>query len=501
MAKTILKTSDKSNFILNMTEEQYAKLASFGLIAACFTTCLLTIIPEVSDTTTYTAATVGLAVSGVICMILALIALIKKYVSGSIILPAILFAAIVGWSTVSLYNSYDYNVGFYGFPQRGEGLLATIFYFCFFITAASIKRTKGLRTFLYAIISIGFLNAVVAVIQIFTKKLLYISYRDISVFIMAVTPDGLSQSPIFLAMLLTLSLTAALTVAASDENKKWRIFSAVSACLFAFVMVFTRTLMGVCGTSLGILAGFAAVFITKAPKLRLLQPAAALAAAAIGITIAGTTMSGQQDGYHLYDGQILWNDDAYQRVSASGSYNPDAVDIDDTYDVYTYLSEKTKRIIEKNKLYGTGPEQLVYPQIYTYSMLNENAAINDLTIVNKGTFDKTYNEYLYTAATRGIPTLILTVMLLALAVISGFRKLRRSRSEVSTAFFLMTVCGILIFFIGASNITYSPIFWACTGACFAKLAADKNTANNSEGAEKAEKSAPAKKNDTTEAKQ
>lgn len=498
MAKTIFKSSDKSNFILNMTEDQYSKLASFGLIGACFITCLLTIIPEVSDTTTYTAATVGLAISGVICMILALIAMIKKYVSGSIILPAAVFAAIIGWSTVSLYNSYDYNVGFYGFPQRGEGLLATIFYFCFFITAASIRRTKGLKTFLYAIISVGFLNAVIAIIQIFTKKLLYISYRDISLLEMTVTPDGLSQSPIFLAMLLTLSLTAALTVAASDENKKWRIFSVISACLFTFVMVFTRTLMGICGASLGILAGIAAVFITKAPKIRLLQPAAAIAAAVIGITIAGTAMSGKRDGYHLCDGQILWSDDAYQRISASGNYNPDAVDIEDTYDVYSYLSEKTKRIIEKNKAYGTGPEQLVYPQIYTYSMLNQNAAITDLTIVNKGTFDKTYNEYLYTAATRGIPTLVFTVILLALAVISGYRKLRRSRSEISTAFFLMTVCGILIFFIGASNITYSPIFWACTGACFAKLAADNTSAKNSVTEEIAEKTAPAQKNDESE---
>ena len=159
-------------------------------------------------------------------------------------------------------------------------------------------------------------------------------------------------------------------------------------------------------------------------------------------------------------------------------------------------------IISGAPVTGTGPEQLVFPQLYTNKDANgvELTELEDIIMNNTGTFDKVYNEYLYTAATRGIPTLIFTVMLLALAVISGFRKLRRSRSEVSTAFFLMTVCGILIFFIGASNITYSPIFWACTGACFAKLAADKNTANNSEGAEKAEKSAPAKKNDTAEAK-
>ena len=128
-------------------------------------------------------------------------------------------------------------------------------------------------------------------------------------------------------------------------------------------------------------------------------------------------------------------------------------------------------------------------------MLNSNAAINDLTIVNKGTFDKTYNEYLYTAATRGIPTLVFTVILLALAVIAGFKKLRKNQSEINTAFFFMTVCGILIFFIGASNITYSPIFWACTGACFARIAAEKTNSKKASDKEDT-KNSPAPEENT-----
>ena len=56
MAKTLLNSSEKSNFILNMTEETYSKLASIGLFAACFAVPLFTILPEVDSAHTYSAA-------------------------------------------------------------------------------------------------------------------------------------------------------------------------------------------------------------------------------------------------------------------------------------------------------------------------------------------------------------------------------------------------------------------------------------------------------------
>ena len=143
-----------------MTEEQYAKLASYGLLAACFTTSAAAAIPEFTDSVTYTVAATGLAVSGVLCLILAMISLVKKYVGGRLILPVAAFALMVGWGAISLAKSYDTNVGFYGFPQRGEGLLALIFYFSFFVTAVTIRRDKGFSTLLGGIIGVGLLNAV-----------------------------------------------------------------------------------------------------------------------------------------------------------------------------------------------------------------------------------------------------------------------------------------------------------------------------------------------------
>lgn len=478
MAKTLFKSSEKSNFILNMTEDQYAKLATAGLLTAFFAVPIANIIPEIQKTVTYTASAVGLAVSGVFCMILAMIALIKKYVRGSLILPAVLFAGILGWGTVSLYNGYDTTVGFYGFPQRGEGLLAIIFYFCFFITAASIRRRKAVNTLLIALSGLGALNSIVALIQIVTKKFIYYSYSDIAVSVQAVAPDGMSQSPIFLAMVLCLSLAASLSLSASHESKAIRIAASISAALCGFVMIFTRTLAGWCGLALGIIAGVTAVFIAKKPKIRLLSVLAVIASAGISFALCATVCSGNTNDYRLYDGYILWEDDAFQRVCASGLYNPKSVDIEDTYDVYTYMNDKTIRIIKNNKLYGTGPEQLVYPQLYTYGYRSKNASISDIASVNSGTFDKVYNEYLYTAATRGVPSLILLAGLLLLAVNIAFRKLRKDASTENSALFLILICGILIFFITCSNITYAPVFWTAAGLACAQYSDETASKKN-----------------------
>ena len=512
MAKTLLGSSDKSNFIVNMTEDQYAKFAVFGLTAACFMTSLAAVIPEVSDGNTYSVCATGLSVSGVLCLVLALIAIIKKFVSGAVILPAAAFAAMLGWGTFSLAGSYDTNVGFYGFPQRGEGLLALIFYFGIFVTAASLRRKRAVNALFAAIIGAGMLNAVFALIQIFTGKLLFYAYTDISVNVITLAPSGLSQSPVFLAMVLTLSLTSAIIVGTTGGSEKHRAVATLCALVLAFTIVFTRTFAGVAGTVLACIAGAASVFIAKKPKERLTVMLAVLVAAGIGITVASTLKSGNKKGYYLHDGYILWSDDAWQRVSACGNYNSVEenakhidLDIEDTFDVYTYLNREAIDIIKRYPLDGTGPEQLVYPQIYTYGGLAENAPITDIAPKNPGTFDKVYNEYLYTAATRGIPSLIFLLTVLVSTVVIGIRKLRKDASGANTGAFLLAVCGMLVFMIGCSNITFSPIFWACAGAACAALpeketaAAPKKKAAAVSSAKKKEKSG--KNTETSEKKE
>lgn len=485
MAKTLFNSSEKSNFILNMTEEQYAKLASFGMLAACFTVPLFTIPAECLSTVTYSFASGGLAVSGVACLILAMIAIIKKYINRRVVLPLCAFGAMLLWSVVSMINGYDINVSLYGFPQRGEGILAILFYFCFFVTAASVKRERALNTLINGIIGAGLLNSAWAILQFCTDKVFAYKFMTSSRLKevlqqssestdKSVAASGLSQSPIFLAMLLTLSLTAALIGFIMSNSKKRSIFCIVSACIFSFTMILTYTLVGVCGIIFAIIAAAASVFIAKAPKKKLASLAAAAASAILAVILAATGVIGNETSYSLNDGYLLWTADSFQRISASGNYDPDILNIENTKDVYSHLNRETIEIIKKYPLTGTGPEQLVYPQLK-----KEDAGqtrFDDLIFDNPNTFDKVYNEYLYTAATRGIPSLLALLAVILPVLFIGLKHMKQQRDEISICMFFLTLGGALIFLIGCSNIAFSPVFWAAAGGSCAAIekAASKN---------------------------
>lgn len=460
MSKQLFNTTEKSNFILNMTEEKYSQLASFGLSAACFTTALFAVIPEFVDKLSYSIVSGGLAVSGVICMILALIAIMKKYVKR--IFPVCAFGAMILWGVISLINSYSVSVSFYGFSGRGEGILAIIFYFGFFITAISVKREKAVNIIINSVIASGLFHSVFALIQVFTGKLSH--YRFVFLKIKTCSASGLAQSPIFLAMVLSLSLTASLIMSITTKSKKKRIFYIISSCIFSFVMMFTYSLVGIVGIILGIISAVAVVFISNSPKIRIISILSAIVPAVISVIIVNAGLIGDISSYKLYDGYTLWWADSYMRISASGDYDKDKVNISDISDVYKYLNNETVDIIRKYPLTGTGPEQLVYPQLYTYGNLNpELNDINEIVSVNYGTFDKVYNEYLYTAATRGIPSLIALLFIFGSVLVSGFRKIKKSPTDTTVCTFMMFVCGIIIFFISCGNITFSPVFWSIAG--------------------------------------
>ena len=473
MAKNIMNTSDRSNFILNMTEEQYSKAAAFGIIISCLAVSLFTLQPEITSSNTYSISAVGLAIPGVICMILALISIIRKFIEKKAIFASCAFGAMAGWGVVSMLDSYDINVGFYGYPQRGEGLLAIIFYCCIFITAASIKREKALKAVVNGIILAGLVNSLFAMIQIFTGKFCY--FRNLSALFLSFAASGLSQSPLFLAMVLTLALIAALVTFMLDTSRKRRIFCLVSSCTFTFTIIYTFSLISLVGIGLAIIFAIVAAAMKRSPKKPLILLLLPVAAGALAVVLCFSGLGSKQKEYNLYDGRILWNQDAYRRVSASGDYDNRAVDIKSTTDVYGYLNRKTVDIIKDFPLTGTGPEQLVYPQIYkiTDTAGNKLDSMAEVVKENPGTFDKVYNEYLYTAATRGIPSLIALLCVMISVIYIGFRNMKKSASHETSCLFFITLGGALIFLIGCSNITFAPIFWAAAGASLVRTGSSK----------------------------
>ena len=105
MAKQLFNSSEKSNFILNMTEEKYSKLASWGLIVTIILSSISTAIPVISGIKIYNISSAGLTVGGIICMVLALIGAMKKYVSKRIAIPAAAMGFSLVWGVISMINS------------------------------------------------------------------------------------------------------------------------------------------------------------------------------------------------------------------------------------------------------------------------------------------------------------------------------------------------------------------------------------------------------------
>ena len=484
MPKTIFNSSEKSNFILNMTEEQFSKLASRGLAIAMLMTPLFTLVPEITDKATYAFSAGGLVAGGVIAMIIAIIALMKKYIGKRLIIPMGAMLIMELWGVFSLIRGVDLGISFYGFPERGEGLLALIFYFCFFVSASALKRESAMKTVIDGVVGVGLLNSIVGLIQVFSGQLSH--YKNVYIDIQANAASGLSMSPLFLAMVLTLSLSAALISFIASENKKRSIGMLVCAALFSFVMMYTYSFIGFCGLGFALIAAVAAVFVLKAPKKKLISIPVSIAAAAGAVALVFAGAIGGIDSYRLYDGRILWWADGYMRASASGNFDSRVIDIDDTYDVYSYMNSRAMDVIENNSLTGTGPDQLAFALIrVTEEDAGKYSDISDLISNQLGVFDKVYNEYLYAAATRGIASAVFFALTVLSAVILGLKAFRRRLTAESFTVFILALGGVLIFLVGCSSIPFAPVFWVAAGAACADIKTEKQ--------KKAEKKA-AKKN-------
>ena len=377
--------------------------------------------------------------------------------------PVYAFGAMIVWAVVSLINSYDKVISLYGYEGRGEGLFAIVFYAGFFITASAVKNKKPFKSVIYGIVGTGLLNSVIGIIQVFTGKIS--NYKSVALDLKIYAASGFSQSPLFLAMFLTLAIIAALMGFMNENSKGKKIFFIVCSCIFSFVMIFTYSLIGICGLVLSIVFAVVSAVVTKVPKINILSVLSVIVPAVTAVVIVNTVGIGDVTSYRLYDGRILWWADSYMRISASGEPDSRSVDIDDTYDVYYTLNTKTIDIIERYGLTGTGPDQLAFPQIYNVPEYAESLGyeISDIIAQNRGIFDRVYNEYLYTASTRGIPSLIVLVIILISEIVSGFGKVKKEHSWEYLCMFLMTLAGILIFLIGCSNTAFSPVFWSVAG--------------------------------------
>ena len=472
MPKTIFNTTEKSNFILNLKTEEYHRfnlriLLSFFVLMPVFSLPL-----EFSKV--YSVPGMALAITGVFAMVFVFIGFMKLATPKRLWLPAGILGAMVIWGIVSMINSYYYtfpSTALFGADGRSEGLLSLVFYGCFFLLGAQLGSNR--HKLMNGMLLMGLAECVWALLQSIGIPSYYENLEPLLLF-RVFLPSGLTGSPIFLATLLVMLEFPALLGAVFAEEKKERILCLISAVVFALFSVRTQCLIGICGMALAIVSAMVCALIRKGGKAALLKSAAAVLAFAAGLgwcllapqlygtyTRANGTDEPVSSGLALYDGAIMWEDSSY-RLAASGYYiahdtnNPNGhFDINDIGESYGYLWDNTVDIIREFPLVGTGPDCLVYPQMYQNMQIGSNPNV----------FDRAYNYYLHIAATMGIPMLVLFVVLMGITLLRGFRVAGKGSDWLTVGMLGGVVLYLLVMCIGSSCVTVAPLFWMLAGCC------------------------------------
>ncbi|MDE6764066.1 MAG: O-antigen ligase family protein [Oscillospiraceae bacterium] len=470
MPKTIFGTTEKSNFILNMKKSTVRKWVA-GLLCACVIVPLLggifiTAVPG-------TSALLGafLYATGFSCILFYIVLLLRKDIRVKdypcfYLIFALAALAFASYYRVVLNSGGDQemiNTALLGENGRYEGFLALIAYFGIFLLAAAVMRRSSVKVIFDILVGAGIVQGVVAVLQHipwdfpsdFRKLPALILLKDVHL------SSGLSDNPIFYGSFLTLVTAVAAAGAMYEKNiVRARVYG-VSAVFFFLTGLFTSSvvpLIGI-GTAYVVLAvieftagkggtSFEGGVLTSSRK----RFAALLigTAAVLGLVLA-------LQGVWLRDKAIAYTDCFYRLYITGG---PSPVNYDSLWKIG---AERSFMMIKAHPILGVGPDLMAKYQI----------GIEDLIV---DSIDRSYNEYLYIAATRGIPALAVYLALLAASFVRLFKDVREFASDREIWFRPALLAAVTAYsvqaFFSASAVTVAPFFWLLLGISWSKFTED-----------------------------
>lgn len=459
--KTIFGTTEKSNFILNMTNEQFNRLAAFFFAAGFVLIMAGSVIAEILSHKTITEAnydwkiipSAALGTAGILSVSIFIIALIKQTLDKKQITAAVIALVL----TVCMYISYinaistipDYSA-FLGFRNgRYEGLIVHLSYLFVFLGSMTINSKKTVN-------SIFRVFSVIMIIECIWSALQFIpsfpsTYYQIPYLLKnPVLPSGTSGSPVFLAMLLATGLVIAVFGAKYEKNSSYSVFYKAAVLPVSFFLVKTQTLAGYISSAVILAAAVADHFTAKKKEksgnLSLTLMITGFAAAYAFIAIRG---------FALFDGEVIWQDGC-KRLSAFGQYSSSAensFDIHNIREVYPFLWNKAAEIIKQFPLTGIGPDAFVFSQ--------RSGIFNDVAL----SVDRPYNEFLFYAATLGIPSAVSLAVLMICSAVNGIKSSLKEKEWIFRASAVTAILFIILSLITNSTATVSPFIWFVFGIC------------------------------------
>lgn len=492
MPKTIFNTTEKSNFILNLDLDRYrafcVKLLFALSVAVAASAMVFQLTYSVnSDLSvglgeggftsvfsmlliTLRSISVVFSVVGVGAMIATVVGLMRNQFGKSTALPYLLVLGGLLWGTVSLINSFDNNMSFFGLNGRDEGLLALLIYGCVFYLGSMLRRKENLSRLLSLLMGLGIVQCFWGLLQSLPLPVFPNEYRmvDPLLYQNLYLPSGFTDSPITFAMLLGMLLAVAVPCAMFSDSSKQRALALICIGGSGLLVLKTQTIAGVIAAGVAVLLAVILWCMKRkqAAGKHWLAPVVLAGALAVsfGWSWISPSLNGAYktyndesltNGYAFYDGGIVW-DDSFYRLATSGpytSYVEHDFDIYDTPSVLSYCFEEGRRVIRKYPLVGTGPDNFTYAQLRSSMEIFQNA----------NSIDRPYNDYLFIAATRGIPGLLLYAALLAVALWMGVRHYRKTKAWMYLAALGGVIAFALTAFVGVSVLTVTPMLWMLLG--------------------------------------
>lgn len=486
MPKTIFGTTEKSNFILNM---KYATVRKWVTALLCGAV----LIPALGGAFMTFAEKAGwffgvfLYAAGFSCILFYIVLLMRKDIRfrQQKAFPAAVMAVILAVLAFASYYSVvlsgadkdRIDIAMLGEVGRYEGLLSIFAYLGIFLLAASALRYSTVKTVLDVLVGVGVVQAAAAVMQHipcgFPSK-----FRDLPAFVLLEDvhlSSGFADNPIFYGSFVTVVLGAAVIGALYEKNViRARIYGCCAALLF-LTGLFTSSVVPLIGSGCVIVIAsiieLAAVKggvkfdegILRASRKRFLVLIASFAAifgivfAAQGINLMDTTIN---DVDFIRDKTIAYSD-AYNKLFIIGSPSP--------LNPKTHWqlgAEQSLAMIKEHPILGIGPDLMAKLQVNDPKLMTDS-------------LDKSYNEYLFIAATRGIPSLIVYLALLFATFGQLFKGMKEFAADREKWFRPAILTAVIAYsaqaFFSASAVTVAPFFWLIMGFAWSDFADENNT--------------------------
>ncbi len=471
MPQSLFGSSERSNFIVNMKPETFRRWALFILLGFLILCPLLSLPSELAGITSLPPAALTLTGTAALAMLPA--GLFKG--ARGLWNTALLTGAFVLWGIVSALCSFhagdpaDYTQAFVGTAGRGEGALSLVFCGCFLLLGAMLGTSEH-RTLLHGMLLYGLVQCAWGILQALPVGFPSY-YRDLESMLAyrVFLPSGLTGSPITLAVLLSVLELPAMLAAAYAKDRH-RILYLICAGVFPVLAVRTQCLAGIVGAAVSVMIGIVYLAWKKTGKAVILTAVPGVVLGCVWWFFAPVLNGTYHDldpssavMFQLYDGAVLWQDSSY-RLDVSGYYFPTAdasphgtFAIGELRSVYGWLWGQTAEIIGRYPLTGTGPDCLIYPQLFRSLIPAENP----------NTFDRAGSYYLHTAATLGLPGLALLLSVMVQVFIRGGKTAVRG-GWIQTAYLGAALVSCVTWIVGNGGVTVTPLFWMIAGVCCAQ---------------------------------